>query len=623
MKFYRYCFPFVWLLNILPYHLTQAHYPSQLEMQFKHGNHRTLTRGHILIPLWHQSKQLLFTHVAGFIDHQNQQEINMGLGYRQQHKKQILGIYGYYDRRLCAHHQSFHQVTLGLEYLKSQLEMRLNGYWPLQPKCHTSSLAALPKFMGAQYDGVKLNQQVFSYALNGLDAELGFKVAKIPVDIYGSYYYFKHQRLIRVHGPRLRVKAQLTSYLSMSTDLYYDKSRRFNYFLGVELNVALNANRHFTKKLTQKMTQLPIRDIDIIIQAGEQTFELDTQTAEIIESYADLNKIRQNLSGLYIVTKDIIQLGQKHIPIGSKEAPFRGTLVGISDDRTELQVRKIHGLIIDVYQENIGLFSYTDHACIGYLSICHQPLVFISGKKHNARSYLSYNAIGSLVGRAHDYNIFIHNTNIGSLCVVGHYNHLGGLVGYANNHNLFLHNRNLGRLSAIGTNNNLGGILGETYEYNTLSYNINLGFIKLQPINKETVNNINHLGGMVGLAVLRNSLVHNTNSGILCALDDSESHIGGIAGAITLENVCIHNTNMAELYGTKLGGIISDAQKHNMVSYNFNNGALIGLKNGSSMGGILQAAKAINVISYNANSGKISGRDPTMAGIIADRKSVV
>ena len=110
--------------------------------------------------------------------------------------------------------KNHHQAALGLEYLFTRLEMRLNGYIPVwNRKKHVHLSKTNPPTKG------------YEISLKGVDAELGFhliqpKYCALYVGV-GPYYYhgWFGQRAL---GGRARVYLEITPYLTIEGIDTYD-----------------------------------------------------------------------------------------------------------------------------------------------------------------------------------------------------------------------------------------------------------------------------------------------------------------------------------------------------------------------------------------------------------------
>ncbi|NQY43401.1 MAG: inverse autotransporter beta domain-containing protein [Legionellales bacterium] len=196
-------------------------------------------------------------------------EGNFGLGYRHiLDKSYILGGYGYYDLRRSKHKNMLHQVTIGAEFMMSHIEVRINGYLPLNE--HRIKDYNLYKI---KYEHridrtsfKKSNIQVIEKALKGFDIECG---GTLPMHDslsgYLAFYNFFSSGIKSVTGVRLRTNYKLYDWLSFDLESNTDGVRGFTSYLG--LNLSWNFDSKHVKqssltKLEQKMTQLPVRDID-------------------------------------------------------------------------------------------------------------------------------------------------------------------------------------------------------------------------------------------------------------------------------------------------------------------------------------------------------------------------
>lgn len=95
-----------------------------------------------------------------------------------------------------------------------------------------------------------------------------------------------------------------------------------------------------------------------------QANEIPEGYIEITSAYA-LNKIRDNLSGKYIITQDIDMDGYNWTPIGTSEEPFTGVLDGNKKILTNFKINNENVTAAT----SIGLFGCTSNATISNLFV--------------------------------------------------------------------------------------------------------------------------------------------------------------------------------------------------------------------------------------------------------------
>lgn len=408
--------------------LAQAFYEPQLSINYKHGHYRHVGRIQILYPLAQRSEQLLYSHIVGLLDSQHADEGNFGLGYRLLSTHTITGGYVFYDLRRTSNQNRMHQMTLGAEYLTLNNELRGNIYIPFS----TAKLIARQPILNTPSTKNLILAQT-EVPLAGFDVEWSHNSIFLPqAKLSTSYFYFYAKDVEHIHGPRVRIDYQITKEISLEGEWSYDKARSWNYFVGARVSFALGSKIQSPVSLAHKMTQMPIRDIDVIIKEHCWN-ETHSEPAFVISTLEELQKVGSGLEGMtldanYLLDADI-DLSPLHTlfhnqevrgftPIGTPGRPFTGRFFGADHTLT--------GLLIEDKREaqSLGLFGYTQGTEKKPVLIEKVHLIDASIiGTHDSR-------IGGLAGT-------IDHTTIRNASSQGHFTggdritHVGGLVGYA------------------------------------------------------------------------------------------------------------------------------------------------------------------------------------------------
>lgn len=148
------------------------------------------------------------------------------IGYRwlANENKTIFGINAGIDNRPFQA-QNFLQAGLGLEALKKNYEIRLNGYLPVGLTSNLYSTSYQGAY-GLANDQLKLNRsRWFGVALSGLDAEIGMPVARWKsgdLRLFASYYYLDGSYVNATSGVRGRAEVRLGDNISIGGTISYD-----------------------------------------------------------------------------------------------------------------------------------------------------------------------------------------------------------------------------------------------------------------------------------------------------------------------------------------------------------------------------------------------------------------
>lgn len=117
--------------------------------------------------------------------------------------------------------KGFHQLGIGFESLGSNLDFRVNGYFPIGDTDHSGSITVFDQYIG----GYVVTSQPHTYAFTGFDAEVGSSIWQCNYfDLYlaaGPYYYFRDD-YDKALGGKCRLKFQSGDYLSFELKVSND-----------------------------------------------------------------------------------------------------------------------------------------------------------------------------------------------------------------------------------------------------------------------------------------------------------------------------------------------------------------------------------------------------------------
>ncbi|MBQ6265596.1 MAG: hypothetical protein IJK60_09135 [Clostridia bacterium] len=263
-----------------------------------------------------------------------------------------------------------------------------------------------------------------------------------------------------------------------------------------------------------------------------------------IRTAQELDNIRNNLSGKYILMSDIDLGGfENWVPIGTKETPFTGIIDG--------KLRTITGLNITDIRENkyAGLFGCAEGAEIKGIII--NGLIDLKTDNVTAAGVCGYSFESIISECVNNVNIVLKSKEKGEFLISG------GVAGYLSGSSL-AECVNCGNITidfhCKEQNNNYGtitgGILGKAYD-SQISDCRNSGNITVKDNNKYTAT-----GGILGLLQGNTGLgekpgkyylsLHNTcNTGNVSATSDK----GGnpVAGDISVIDWCTEDLNEPKL----------------------------------------------------------------------------
>ncbi len=293
--------------------------PAELTVGVVARESETEGLGDVLIPLWNPGeKGLLFLNPRGsFTDH-NEEEGNLGVGYRQWLPRAgiILGVNAYYDYRDTeAHH--YDQWGVGVEMLSDWIDARANYYDPddearvIHRQTETSSRQsarvqdrfsdpyAADHYILQDYIVTRTLTTVtstrtfeqFEAACGGYDWELGLRLP-LPIEretlearVFGGYYDFDHDYSANAKGWKARAEVRVLSSLFLDAGVYEDDDLTgSDWFAGARLSVPLDLAKISqgrnpfatarsrlggeSRELSARLTEMVMRDSQIRVETS-------------------------------------------------------------------------------------------------------------------------------------------------------------------------------------------------------------------------------------------------------------------------------------------------------------------------------------------------------------------
>jgi hypothetical protein len=254
-----------------------------IDLEAKPGTKRSLGEADLFIPVAQSADTLLFVNLRLRMDDNDSNEGNYGLGVRHMLESGWnLGAYGYFDRRRTEFDNHFNQVTLGVEALSQDWDLRANYYAPVGRRSHN-----VDSLNTAEVSGTSV---IFrggeERSMGGVDAEIGWRVPLFDASadrqfrIFGGAYHFSESGVDDITGPRVRAELIFDSvpYLwegsrfSIGAEWQHDDPRGSQGFLTARLRIPLQVYGKPASKLTpmeRRMADPIVRDIDVVSQAGQ------------------------------------------------------------------------------------------------------------------------------------------------------------------------------------------------------------------------------------------------------------------------------------------------------------------------------------------------------------------
>lgn len=255
-------------------------YIPYFEASGRIGNANNIVQGDVFLPLWQTDRELLLLDARYHWAEPRAHEGNLGIGYRQIKNQWISGAYAYYDRIETQQDNTFNQLTLGVEMMSIDWDLRLNGYIPeVGSKLGSNGTTA------AITGGTVVVNNAIERAYHGFDAE----VSRLLMDSddgqselrgFLTGYYFDHKDFdhkadgySEIAGVRTRLEYRLFdlavlgqgSRLMLGAQHQYDDVRKNVTSALVSLRIPLGRSRGRTpSRLQRRMMNPVVRDVNVV-----------------------------------------------------------------------------------------------------------------------------------------------------------------------------------------------------------------------------------------------------------------------------------------------------------------------------------------------------------------------
>ncbi|NQY42532.1 MAG: inverse autotransporter beta domain-containing protein [Legionellales bacterium] len=359
-------------------------YAPRVDLQYKGGNKRHIGRYGFLIPLYGQTTDLFFTNMFFMHDSKSSLEGNFGLGYRRKINDQhIIGTYGFWDiRKIKNVSKKINQATFGIEYMTGKFESRFNVYFPQNKRFFLKNLGitSFSRNFDASTGTVQSIGRSTNYVvpLPGLDIEVGGNILK-QLELFGAFYHFNGRKGAKaINGFRFRTAFYIYHWLDIEAEMNHDNVRKWSNYAGIRFTYSFEKNRPIKNSVNDKMTQLAVRDVDVV--SNEAIIEdvtddtIDNDYSALLLSPDDLKQLQgAKLSGNALFT-DSDKLEQekakrpdivnKLVVLGTIDrsggvATFKPLIVKVAsgDDEVDPEVTKKLSTILKNKSQADSLFS--------------------------------------------------------------------------------------------------------------------------------------------------------------------------------------------------------------------------------------------------------------------------
>jgi hypothetical protein len=343
-----------------------------------------------------------------------------------------------------------------------------------------------------------------------------------------------------------------------------------------ELNITKAKDDAGISSLYTASSLIPVLN-ETIILTNDINFYTVSNVVEI-SSQIELNTLRDNLSGKYILINDInLIAGEAGFhesegwkPIGNSSDSFKGILNGNS--------HKITNLWINSPNSYVGLFGRISNAAIKNIGVETEENRNISGNSY----------VGGIAGWVESNSIISNSYSAGN--INGSY-YVGGIAGFVMINSTITNSYFSGDISG---NQGIGGIAGFVINNSAVTNSCYMrgGGGVISGKNQ-------YVGGITG-AVEINSIIANSYS---AGSINGYNLVGGIAGYATLNSTISNSYAKGDVNGREkyVGGIAGEIDKGNTVKNSAAvNPSVIGIRNVNRIAEFISGSTALNNFANSA-----------------------
>ncbi|WP_217587178.1 GLUG motif-containing protein [Lentibacillus saliphilus] len=332
---------------------------------------------------------------------------------------------------------------------------------------------------------------------------------------------------------------------------------------------------------------------DIQPKTPASTEPIEIHTAE------DLNNIRDNLRGQYILMNDIdlstINGDGWWVPLGERSSPFMGTFDGNGHTIRNLNIYRYGS-------DEVGLFSYTSGAVIRNVTLEN---VEVTGRDQVGAligtgifttvddvTVVSANItgddkVGGLIGHYTNSSAVLNSSTSGTVSGTGGTGDIGGLVGFLHGSTI----SNASSTSEVAGENNVGGLIGNALSDVLIKDSFATG----------EITGDRHVGGLVGYT--RGSEFENSYAtGAVSGSDNVGGLVGFHTGSTTTESYATGYVSSTD----KAGGLIGRTTD-SLIQNSFATGTVEG--SNIYIGGLIGLVHSTNVVNSYAAGNVVEGRN--------------
>lgn len=253
-------------------------YRPRVEVGGRLGTERSIGVTEAWVPLSQGPDRVLYGDIRVMGDDAENHEWNLGIGYRQliENGQVALGAHGWVDRRETDRGSTFHQVTVGVEFMSKNVDALFNAYLPANQSYsyttpNTGSAAPYLAGNGILYD---TNGTLKEFPLKGFDVEFSVPLPMFERQLEsvrlagGGFAFHGDDDTETLRGGRIRLNTDITRDLQVGMRFEKDNLRGSQGFLEATLRFPFG-NKASSKVhgLRGRLDESPVRDIDVISAA--------------------------------------------------------------------------------------------------------------------------------------------------------------------------------------------------------------------------------------------------------------------------------------------------------------------------------------------------------------------
>ena len=366
--------------------------------------------GDVVVPLWYDGEgSLLFLNPRATYSDNDEEEFNLGLGYRLLSQQDIIfGINGFFDHRNTQFDNEYEQWGLGIEVLGPLVDFRAAYYKPDDDKflvnsveresvnrsqsSSTSSSSSVGDIFG---EGNELNQNVrtitrrtvtttttttkfrfeqFETALEGWDAGLGVRLPWLDqvaeTRLFIGYQQFDNPFGDDLEGFKRRVEVRLMPGITLDGEVFENNDiSGSDYYVGARVRVPFDLarlahgrnpmegatddfkRRREAMSMEQRMTEMIMRDPQVRVTVSDPVENIEARTTTTSKSSSTTTSSKKKKITVLDDVQFVNNTNSTGVETGTFEHPWNTIQEGANNIVGQNNVYVFQGNA--PYQENV------------------------------------------------------------------------------------------------------------------------------------------------------------------------------------------------------------------------------------------------------------------------------